>query len=333
MPILRFPTGGYDAVGTNRSLGLGIPGLTYAPTGGYDVLGTNRARATAGGSAGGGAARYGGGGSDVFDLHPQPTSGNGPFGAVPGQLGLPDPAGDLAHQIPGLSNLNSAASSGILAKLNGQLSPGTLNALKNASAQFGVSSGMPGSGLSSSSFLGNVAGASEAQQTEGIHQYNSFVPTVSGTQTVNPALQNEIATQNSLNAAAPDPTQAASYAKQLFDQYLSSMRGSGGGNRGPGGGTSNQGSPAGGTMPRQASPNNYFNPQSIAPTGPGTFGGSSSYDPTDAQWFDDFYAGFDGPSAPQGSYGVMAPEFDSGYTPYDSGVPDYGFDEFYDFDY
>lgn len=329
MPIIRFPTGGYDAVGTNRSLGLGIPGLTYAPTGGYDPAATIRARGTSAGASGA-AGGYGGTPSG-FNLNPQPTTGNGPFGAVPGQLGLPDPAGDLAHQIPGLSNLNSAASSGILGKLNGQLSPGTLNALKNASAQFGVSSGMPGSGLSSNSFLGNVAGASEAQQTAGVQQYNSFVPTVSGTQTVNPALQNEIATQNSLNAAAPDPTQAASYAKQLFDQYLSSMRG-GGGNRGPGGGTSNQGSPAGGTIPRQTSPNNYFNPQSVAPTGPGTFGGSSSYDPTDAQWFDDFYAGFDAPS-PQGSYGVLAPEFDPGYTPYDSGVPDYGFDDFYDFDY
>lgn len=322
------PDGSLDIVATARASNPNqIGGLRYAPDGAIDLSGTSHANAVAGGYAigGGGAPSAGGGSPGGYNLHPTPTSGQGPFGAVPGQLGLPDPAGDLAHQIPGLSNLNSAASSGILGKLRGELSPGTLAALKNASAQYGVSSGMPGSGLSSNQFLGNVAGASEAQQTEGIHQYNSFVPTVSGTQTVNPALQNEIATQNSLNAAAPDPTAAASYAKSLFDQYLSRMQG--GGRSNPGGGTRSGGSPAGGTIPQShTTTGNTFDPRTAPPAGPPSFGGSSSYDPTDAQWFDDFYAGFDAPNA-QPSYGVLDPAYDPGYQPYGE-LPDYDFDYF-----
>jgi hypothetical protein len=224
-----------------------------------------------------------------FNLNPQPTSGQGPHGAVPGQLGLPNPAADLAGQIPGLSSLNSAASSGIAGKLRGELSPGTLNALKNASAQFGVSSGMPGSGLSSNAFLGNVAGASEAQQAAGIQEYNSFIPTVSGTQTVSPALQNEIATQNSLNAAAPDPTQAASYAMQLFNMYLQQMgRGSGGGGGASryGGGMAIPQSAGTPSRPSYSQPSSYVSPQSIKPVSypGGTFGGASSMIQFDPQF-------------------------------------------------
>lgn len=173
-----------------------------------------------------------------FVLNPAPTSGQGPHGAVPGQLGLPNPAGDLAGQVPGLSGLNSQASANILSKLKGELSKNTLDALKNTAAAYGVSSGMPGSGLSDNAFLGNIAGAREALQTQGVNEYNATIPTVSGTQTVSPALQNEIATQNSLNAAAPDPTQAASYAMQLFQMYLNQMGrgGSSGGGFNPVGG-------------------------------------------------------------------------------------------------
>jgi hypothetical protein len=171
-----------------------------------------------------------------YTLSPTPTTGNGPFGAVPGQLGLPDPAANLAAQVPGLSNINSAASGNILSQLQGKLSPGTINALQNFSAERGVASGMPGAPLNWNALYGNIAGASEALQTQGLQNYNSFIPTVSGTQTVSPALQNEIAQQNALNAAAPDPSAAASYSAQMFDKYLAALRGPGGGTMGGRGG-------------------------------------------------------------------------------------------------
>lgn len=227
--------------------------------------------------------------SGGFNLNPKPTSGRGPFGAVPGQLGMPNPAGDLGAQIPGLTGLNSQASANILSKLKGELSKPTLDALKNTAAAYGVQMGMPGSGLSSNAFLGNVAGARENLMNQGIQEYNATIPTVSGTQTVNPALQNEIATQNSLNAAAPDPTQAASYAMQLFQMYLNQMgRGGSGGGSAPryGGGMPIPQSAGTPSRPSYSQPSSYVSPQSIKPVSypGGTFGGASSMIQFDPQF-------------------------------------------------
>lgn len=165
----------------------------------------------------------------AVNINPTPQSGQGAFGMVPGALSLPNPAGDLAAQLPGLPGLNATASQDLQSKLGGTLSPGTMNALKNAAATMGVSSGMPGSQLSWNSLYGNIAGASEAQQQQGLQDYSSLIPTVSGTQTVSPALQSQIAGTNASNAAAPNPTASASYAEQLFNQYLQQAKGPGGG--------------------------------------------------------------------------------------------------------
>lgn len=304
------------------------PGMDNRPavnTGGAAAGGTIASRSgNASAGAGGGATPSG------YVLNPKPQQGNGPFGAVPGPIGLPNPAGDLAGQVPGLSNLNRAASSNILQRLNSNLSNNTINALKNASAQFGIQSGMPGSQLSQNQLLGNIAGATEALQTQGLQDYNSFIPTVSGTQTVNPALQSDIADRNSVYAAAPNPTEAASYAESLYNKYLSSMRG-------PGGGTFGLGGPGGGTLrspvssPSRSGSAMTPTPQTVTPFGSGEsrFFGSSSFDPDKwAQWEDEMYGA---PNQGQGSYGVLAPEFDPNYQPYQN--PSFNFDDLYDFDY
>ena len=165
-------------------------------------------------------------------LNPTPQAGAGAFGAVPGALGIPNPAGDLSAQIPGLPSLNATASNDILSNLSGTLSPGTEHALQNAAATYGVASGMPGSGLSWNSLYGNIAGASTAEQNLGLQQYNSLIPTVSGTQTVSPSLQTQISGTNASNAASPNPGASASYAQQLFQQYLNQLRGPQGGGAG-----------------------------------------------------------------------------------------------------
>lgn len=156
---------------------------------------------------------------------PISQNGQGIYGRVPGNLSLPDPFGDLSSVYPDLGKTNSAVSGDILSKLGGTLSPGTQRALQDAAASRGVSSGMPGSGLSWNSFYGNIAGASEAQQQQGISDFNQTLPTVAGTQTVSPGLQTEIGNQNAINNASPDPAASASHAKELFDQYLSAIRG------------------------------------------------------------------------------------------------------------
>ena len=168
-----------------------------------------------------------------YNVSPSPTSGIGPFGLVPGQIGLPSPSSDLSAQIPGLSALNTSAANTIASKLSGSLSPATIKALQDASARFGVRSGMPGSGLQLNNLFGNIAGFAEGQAEQGLQDYSRFVPTVSGTQTVPPALQTSVAQSNAQLGAAPSPGASQLYAQQLFDQYLQKMRGPGGGTGGP----------------------------------------------------------------------------------------------------
>ena len=166
--------------------------------------------------------------------NPAPQRGLGsPFGGIPGPISLPQPARDLGAQLPGLPGINRTLSSDLSAKLGGQLSPGTVSMLQDLGASWGVGSGMPGSQFARNRTLRDLGLLSEQQTQQGIQDYSSVVPTVSSTQTVNPALQTEIALQNAINAAAPDPTQAASYARQLFEEYLGRM--GGGPQRGTGG--------------------------------------------------------------------------------------------------
>jgi hypothetical protein len=153
-----------------------------------------------------------------FQLYPASQAGAGAYGEVPGDVGVPQVASDLQAQMPGVPAMNSAASSDILSNLNGTLSPGTQNALQNASATYGVTSGMPGSDLTWNSLYGNIANASTTQQQTGLSEYNSTIPTVSGTQTVSPDLQTQIAEQNAVDNASPNPVEAGviSTAEQLL---------------------------------------------------------------------------------------------------------------------
>lgn len=185
----------------------------------------------ASGTAGGSAPAGGGG----FNLSPSPTTGQGAYGAVPGQLGLPNPLGNLVGVLPQLPQINQGVSGAINSASQGQLSPDVLAQIRDNSANYGVSSGMPGSGLAANRGLRDIGRTSLDQQHWAAQAYPGFVGAVSGTQTVSPALQNEIATQNALNRAAPDPNKAASAAQKLFNDYLAKMGGSGG-SKSPAGG-------------------------------------------------------------------------------------------------
>lgn len=172
-----------------------------------------------------------------YNPYSTPIAYNPTFGGIPSQIGIPSPSSDLLAQLPGLGDLNAAASTDVLSQLRGSLSPGTQKLLQDASAQFGIRSGMPGSGLARNRNLRDLGLTSESMIDRGIKNYASLIPTVSSTQTVNPALQAEIASRNALVSAAPVPGQAQSYAQSLFDKYLQMMRG-------PAGGTSTATSPA-----------------------------------------------------------------------------------------
>lgn len=176
--------------------------------------------------------------STGYDAAPLPRSGTNPYGYIPGNIGLPDPAADLARVYPNLGPTNAAVSGNIMAELQGQLSPGTIRQLQDAAATFGVQSGMPGSQFQGYSGLRNLGLASEQLSQRGLADYNAATQGISQTQTVNPALQAQIAETNAINAAAPDPTLAAQEEQRKFDEYLSMLMGAGGG--GPAGGTVNR---------------------------------------------------------------------------------------------
>lgn len=186
-----------------------------------------------------------------FNLNPQPRQGQGAFGSVPGNIGLPNPSADLSKVYPNLTGTNSAVSDQIMSQLRGELSPDTIAAIQNAAATYGVTSGMPGSGLQWNKSLRDLGIATEDQISKGISNYNATIPTVSGTQTVRPETQVDVATQNAVWNSAPDPAAAASYAQQLFDKYLGSLSQSFGGGGGGGGGSGGGGLPIGYTPEMQ----------------------------------------------------------------------------------
>lgn len=151
------------------------------------------------------------------------------FGTVPRPVAMPNPAADLAAQYPGLSEQNAQISSNIMSELEGQLSPETLNSIRDASAVYGVTSGMPGSGLQTNRTLRDLGLTTEQVQGKGLEDYLNAITGISRTQTVAPELQTEINTQNAIWASAPDPAMAARRQETLFDKYLRSLSGPAGG--------------------------------------------------------------------------------------------------------
>lgn len=151
------------------------------------------------------------------------------FGGVPAQIPTPQPFQDLSKVYPNLSGTNSAVSQDILSKLSGNLSPATIAAIHDAANTYGVQSGMPGSGLSSNLGLRDIGLTSEQVQQQGLQDYASLIPAISGTQTVRPETQVGLGEINSINASAPNPTAANTYAQSLYDKYLRMLQGPQGG--------------------------------------------------------------------------------------------------------
>lgn len=164
-------------------------------------------------------------------LSPSPTRGTGDaFGLVPGQLGLPDPFGDLNKVAGGgLGALNKNLLANLTANSLGVISPGTRNALAITNAQRFQGTGMPLSGLSTNDLFGNIAGFSEGLQKQAADQYGPLVGAMKSTQTVDPGLQTEIANTNALRGAAADPRAKFNLAKSLYDEYAAKVRGPAGG--------------------------------------------------------------------------------------------------------
>jgi len=213
-----------------------------------------------------GAGGIGGGaGGGPFTLNPGTQPGVGPYGTVPGPIGKPPSLYEGAQTIyPGLAGLTDTAGRNIAHELAGDFSPETENALWDTANRFGVASGMPGAGLWSNRFMGNVAGAKEKLQQQGGADYSRFLGDLAKT-TDDPNLLAAIAARNATMAAAPNPEAAA---LALAEAYRRAQLDAAGRARGPGGGTvgpySNF-SPGAGTIPRATIPA-ATGPQSYSPT-------------------------------------------------------------------
>lgn len=133
---------------------------------------------------------------------------------------MPNPSADLAALYPNLTATNAAMSGNVLSELRGQLSPDTISNIVDSSAAWGVGSGMPGSQLAKNLIPRSIGLTTSQLQRQGLQDYSSVIPVISGTQTVRPETQAEINATNAFNAAAPNPTAAANYAMELYDQYM-----------------------------------------------------------------------------------------------------------------
>ena len=137
---------------------------------------------------------------------------------VPGAISAPNPYADLSKVYPNLGGANQQISQNVINELRGELSPETLNAIQNSAAAFGVTSGMPGSGLAVNRGARDLGLSVEQLQGKGLQDYLAAITGISGTQTVRPELQTEIATQNAIWNAAPDPSAGTAEQLKLMGQ-------------------------------------------------------------------------------------------------------------------
>lgn len=159
-----------------------------------------------------------------FNIAPAPQSGSGAFGAVPGMISAPPSIyKQLQSNVPNYGALTGGSSADIGNELAGRLSPGTENLLQDKAAAFGINSGMPGgtpgNTLTNQNYLNNLGMTSEGLAHQGLADYSQFANTT-GNEQLDPNLLFEIAQQNAVNAAAPNPAAAASYAEALYDKYM-----------------------------------------------------------------------------------------------------------------
>ncbi len=163
----------------------------------------------------------------AYNVTPAPQAGAGAFGSVPGIIGLPPNLYEQVNKnIPGIAPAGGKSASVINSELAGQVSPEVQNMLQQKSAAMGFTAGVPGSDFQKNNFTQSLGLNADQLQHQGVADYLSFLGGTGSTMT-DPNLAVGVATQNSLNAAAPNPGAAATENMNEFDKYLKSLMGGG----------------------------------------------------------------------------------------------------------
>lgn len=218
----------------------------------------------------------------TYNTSPTPVTGQGPYGKVPGNIGVPPSIYDQAiAAIPGLGAAATPISGNILSELQGEIDPQALRNMQDSAASYGVSSGMPGTNaipgtLAFNKNLRNIGLDTYAVKQQGLRDYLSTLAGVGAGQT-SQATAADIANRNATLNAAPDPTQAA--AQQLQNYWAALLA-----TRGPGGGTTRAPMPSGGTgVYSPPAQQGGFYPGGGTPSMPTSPPGS--YDQTQQDWY------------------------------------------------
>ncbi len=180
-----------------------------------------------------------------YNVAPSPVTGQGPYGMVPGNIGIPPSTWQQVGAVaPGLGN-TSQLTNNIMSELHGDINPQALKNMQDAAASYGVSSGMTGSNaipgtLAFNKNLRNIGLDTLQVQRQGQQDYLSALQGIGGAQTPQ-GLAADIAAHNSQLNAAPDPQAAALQQQANYWAALNALRRGQGGNRGggfdPAGGT------------------------------------------------------------------------------------------------
>lgn len=153
-----------------------------------------------------------------------PSFNSAAYGGRPAPTAIPKSLWEEgAAANPGLYALNDSSNALVKNQLAGVLSPETLNSIRDNSATFGVTSGMPGAGLAGYRGLRDIGRNVQDLQNQGFQNYMGALKTTASQQ-LDPSLVANIEMHNADLAAAPDPAAAAAQENSLYQYRYNQQR-------------------------------------------------------------------------------------------------------------
>jgi hypothetical protein len=159
-----------------------------------------------------------------YNADPQARNYDSTYGGIPGSIGLPPSVfSQITKQIPAFGSMTDQTTHDIMQQLQGILPSDVNQAIQDAGAGWGISSGMgPNSGIGGNKTLRDLGIASLTEQQTGIGNYMNFLSGVGSTM-LPPALMADIASRNAAMRSAPIPANAAAKLQELAKGQLGNI--------------------------------------------------------------------------------------------------------------